>query len=41
MEELRDQGARLSGQRAFDERLKRQFANHFDAELNRLRRRIL
>ncbi len=40
MEELRDQGASLSRQRAFDERLKRQFANHFDAELNRLRRNI-
>lgn len=39
MEELRDQGAHLSGQRAFDDRLKRQFANHFDAELNRLRKK--
>lgn len=40
MEELRDQGAHLSGQRAFDHRLKRQFANHFDAELNRLRKNL-
>jgi len=38
MEQLRDQGAHLSGQRGFDEKLKRQFANQFDAELNKLLR---
>lgn len=36
---LRDAGEMLSGPRPFDERLKRQFANHFDAELNRLIRK--
>ncbi|HEY9772760.1 MAG TPA: YaiI/YqxD family protein [Planktothrix sp.] len=36
MQGLRDTGTVMTSQRAYDDRLKRQFANHFDAELNRL-----
>lgn len=36
MQDLRDQGEITGGPRPFDEKIKRQFANHFDAELQRL-----
>lgn len=38
MEALRDTGTMSGGPRPFDDRLKREFARHFDAALNRLRR---
>jgi uncharacterized protein len=38
MQDLRDQGELTGGPRPFDEKIKRQFANHFDAELQRLLR---
>ncbi|MBI4532615.1 MAG: YaiI/YqxD family protein [Candidatus Melainabacteria bacterium] len=36
LQELRDQGEILGGPSPFNEKIKRQFANHFDAELHRL-----
>ncbi|MBY0357513.1 MAG: YaiI/YqxD family protein [Candidatus Obscuribacterales bacterium] len=39
LQDLRDQGEVLGGPRPFDEKIKRQFANHFDAELNKLMRK--
>lgn len=36
LHDLRDQGEITGGPRPFDEKTKRQFANHFDAELRRL-----
>lgn len=38
MQDLRDTGAISGGPRPFDHKLKRRFANYFDAELNRLLR---
>lgn len=39
MNDLRDQGEITGGPRPFDEKVKRQFANCFDAELQRLLRK--
>lgn len=38
MTELRDTGSVSGGPKPFDEKVKRAFANHFDAELHRLMR---
>jgi uncharacterized protein YaiI (UPF0178 family) len=40
MQELRDQGAITGGPRPFDDKLKRQFANLFDAAIHRLSREV-
>lgn len=36
LQDMRDQGQITGGPSSFDEKIKRQFANHFDAELQRL-----